>query len=142
MNVGIAGLILHVDDERSVRESLSMLLRTDDYRVSSAASGTEALQLASGGLNPVVLILDFNLGQQMNGAEVAEQIRKILSYAPPIIMLTGDVSNAKFPRITEVVVWLTRKPLNPQLLLVALPSLVQISRAVRKLPRLQTLRFS
>jgi hypothetical protein len=48
-------------------------------------------------------------------------------------MLTGDVSHAKFPRIVEVVVWLTRKPLNPKLLLVTLPSLVQLSRATRNL---------
>lgn len=133
MNPGTEGLILHVDDEQSIRASMSILLSTDGYEVSSAASGTEALQLARGGLHPDVLIVDFNLGQQINGAELAEQIRRVLSYAPPIIMLTGDVSHAKFPRIAEVVVWLTHKPLNPQLLLVTLPSLVQLSRATRNL---------
>jgi hypothetical protein len=47
------------------------------------------------------------------------------------------VSHAKFHRMTEVVVWLTQKPLNPQLLLVTLPSLVQLSRATRNLlPRM------
>jgi CheY-like chemotaxis protein len=133
MNAGAAGVILHVDDEQSVRASMAILLRTDGYGVSSAASGTEALQLASDGLHPDVLIVDFNLGEQMNGAVVAEQIRQIIRYTPPIIMLTGDVSRAKFPHIAEVVVWLTRKPLNPQLLLVTLPSLVQLSRATRNL---------
>ncbi len=133
MNVGSAGLILHVDDEQSIRASMSILLSTDGYGVSSAASGAEALQFAHEGLHPDVLIVDFNLGQQINGAEIAEQIRRVLSYAPPIIMLTGDVSHAKFPRIVEVVVWLARKPLNPQLLLVTLPSLVQLSRATRNL---------
>jgi DNA-binding response OmpR family regulator len=73
----------------------------------------------------------------MNGVEVAKQIRKVLNYAPPVIILTGDVSHAKFHRMTEVVVWLTQKPLNPQLLLVTLPSLVQLSRATRNLlPRM------
>ena len=133
MNEGTAGLILHVDDERSVRTSMSILLHADGYGVDSAASGAEALQLVSGGFRPDVLIVDFNLGQQMNGAEVADQIRRILCYAPPVIILTGDLSSARLPRITEVVVWLTCKPLNPQLLLVALPSLVQLSRATRKL---------
>ena len=133
MNAATAGTILHVDDERSARESLSMLLRADGYVVSSAASGPEALQLASAGLHPDVLILDFNLDQQMNGAELAEQIRGILHYAAPIIILTGDVSNAEFPCTTEVPVWLARKPLNPRLLLAALPSLVQLSRATRQL---------
>lgn len=131
MNVGSAGLILHVDDEPSIRASMSILLSTDGYGVSGAASGAEALQIAREGLHPDVLIVDYNLGQQINGADIAEQIRTVLSYAPPIIMLTGDVSHAKFPRIVEVVVWLARKPLNPQLLLVTLPSLVQLSRATR-----------
>jgi CheY-like chemotaxis protein len=133
VNTGTAGLILHLDDERSVRESLSLLLRADGYQVSSAASGPEALQLASRGLRPDVLIVDFNLDRQMNGAEAAEQLRKVLNYATPIIVLTGDVSNAQSPFTTEVPVWLARKPLDPRLLLAALPSLVQLSRATRKL---------
>lgn len=133
MNTGSSGLILHVDDEQSIRASMSILLSTDGYKVSSAASGPEAVQLVRGGLHPDVLIVDFNLGQQINGAEIAEAIRRVLSYAPPIIILTGDVSHAKFPRIAEVVLWLTRKPLNPKLLLVTLPCLVQLSRATRNL---------
>ena len=56
MNEGTAGLILHVDDERSVRTSMSILLHADGYGVDSAASGAEALQLVSGGLRPDVLI--------------------------------------------------------------------------------------
>jgi hypothetical protein len=53
-------------------------------------------------------------------------MRKILHYAPSVIMLTGDVSNAKMPRITDVIVWLTGKPLNPQLLLAAVTSSVLV----------------
>lgn len=133
MNTNAPGVILHVDDERSVREALAMLLRADGYEVRSAARGPEALLLASGGLEPDVLIVDFNLQDEMNGADVAEHIRDILHYTPPIIMLTGDLSNAEFPSITEVPVWMTRKPLNPNLLLAALPALVQLSRATRPL---------
>lgn len=132
MNADSPGLILHVDDERPVREGLALLLRMDGYDVHGAANGPEALQLAGDGLRPDVLIVDFNLGEPMNGAEVAEQIRGILRYTPPIIMLTGDLSNAESPWVTEVPVWLARKPLNPDLLLAALPGLVQLSRATRR----------
>jgi CheY-like chemotaxis protein len=132
MNADSRGLILHVEDERPVREGLALLLRVDGYDVHSAASGPEALQLARGGLHPDVLIVDFHLDEEMDGAEVAEQIRGILGYTPPIIMLTGDLSNAEFPCVTEAPVWLTRKPLNPRLLLAALPGLVQLSRATRE----------
>lgn len=133
MDVGTAGLILHVDDERSVRDSLSMLLRTDNYEVRSASSGSEALQVANEGFCPDVLIVDFNLGQPPDGAEIAEQHCRVLGYPPSIIMLTGDVNHAKFPRISDAIFWLTRKPLNPQLLMLALPGLVQVSRATRNL---------
>jgi len=134
MNVSSTGLILNVDDERLVRDSLSILLRADGYEVNSVANGTEALQLASRGFYPDVLIVDFNIDPQMNGAEVAEQLRRVLRYSPPIIILTGDIGNAKFPCIIEVPVWVARKPMNPGLLLSALPSLVQLSRATRNLP--------
>jgi CheY-like chemotaxis protein len=110
-----------------------MLLRADGYAVSSAMGGTEALQLASGGLHPDVLIVDFHLDDQMNGAELAEELRRTLGYTPPVIMLTGGLSNAEFPCITEAPIWLTPKPLNAGLLLAALPGLVQLSRATREL---------
>jgi CheY-like chemotaxis protein len=129
MSSGTAASILHLDDDRAVRESMSALLNAEGYVVSSAASGTEAIRLASGGLCPDVLIVDFSLGEQLSGPEVAQKIRNLLSYAPPIIVLTGDAHRAQFSRMLEVVVWLV---LNPQLLLAALPSLVQLSRATRK----------
>ena len=130
----ISGLILHVDDDQSVRESLSGLLHSDGYFVSSAASGTEAIQLASDGLRPDVLIVDFDLGQRMNGAEAAEQIHDLLKYSPPVMLLSGDLARARSPRITEGIVWRASKPFNPRLLLNALPNFVFLSRVTRELP--------
>ena len=135
MTADLRGLILHVEDERSVREALALLLTSVGYTVQGAASGPEALLLASEGLQPDVIIVDFNLDEHMNGAEVAEQIRGILRYTPPTIMLTGDLSNAEFPCVTGAPVWLNRKPMNPQLLLAALPGLIELSRATRALTR-------
>ncbi len=133
MAASIAGLILHVEDDRSVRDSMALLLCTESYDVRSAASGDEALRLVSGGFRPDVLIMDFHLQPQMNGAEVAERVGEFLNFVPPTIMLTGNMSSAKIPRMVEVVVWMTCKPLNPQLLLATLPGLVHISRATRNL---------
>ncbi|HTV96334.1 MAG TPA: response regulator [Steroidobacteraceae bacterium] len=130
----IPGVILHVDDDPSVRESLSLLLQSDGYLVASAASGTEALQLAGEGFRPDVLIVDFDLGKQLNGVETAEQIHRLLGYSLPIMILSGDLSRARNPRITEGVVWRAAKPLCPRTLLTALPSLVHLSRVTRALP--------
>jgi len=127
-------VILHIDDDRSVRESMALLLSIEGYEMNSAASGSGALELVNGGLRPDVLIADFNLEAQMTGAEAAEKIQRMLRYAPPVIILTGDLSAAKVPRVNEVIVWMTSKPLDPRLLLAALPGLIQISRATRCMP--------
>jgi DNA-binding response OmpR family regulator len=126
------GVILHVDDAHAVRESLALLLRADGYRVNSAGSGRDALRLAAEGLRPDLLIVDFNIGDEMNGAQLVVQLRRCLGYTPPVIMLTGDPTSAELPRITDAPIWIVRKPLDPRLLLAALPSLVQLSRAMRE----------
>ena len=131
MSAGSSGRILHIDDERSVRDSMALLLRMEGYETYGAGSGLEALDCVSRGFQPDVLIVDFNLDPQLNGAEAVERIGRVLKYAPPTIMLTGNIDGAKVPRIVEVVVWMTRKPLNPQRLLAALPGLVQLSRGTR-----------
>jgi CheY-like chemotaxis protein len=133
MNPATPGLILHVDDEHAVRESLSMLLGSDGYNVLSAASGLEALQLTARGNRPDVLIVDFNIDHEMNGTELVRQYQRSVGYAPPIIMLTADPVSADPPRMTNAPIWMARKPLDPRLLLAALPSLVQWSRATREL---------
>ena len=133
MNAATRGMILHVDDEPLVLRTLAMVLEGDGYSVSGAASGPEALRLAGRGLRPDVLIVDFNLDPQMNGAEVAEELRLILGYAPPIILLSGDPSNAECPWVVDTPIWLARKPINPLLLLAAMPSLVELSRSTRGL---------
>jgi CheY-like chemotaxis protein len=126
------GLILHVDDEQSVRNSLAALLTGEGYSLVSVASGSAALQSVNDGLRPDVVIVDFNLGEEMNGADAAQQMRQWLGYSPPIIMLTGDPASAELPWITDAPVWLAHKPVDPRLLLAALPGLMQVSCSMRQ----------
>lgn len=125
--------ILHVDDDAGVRASLRLLLSTEGYWVSSAATGREAVQQVQAGFDPDVLIVDSQIDEDMDGAEVAEQIRIALGYSPPVIMLTGNPARAELPWIVDAPVWLAAKPVNPQLLLIALQHLVPLSRATRAL---------
>jgi CheY-like chemotaxis protein len=125
------GLVLHVDDEQVVRDSLALVLRGHGYALVNAVSGSAALQLIAGGLRPDILIVDFYLDDEMNGADVAQQVRRNLGYSPPVIMLTGNPTDAELPWITDAPIWLARKPLDPRLLLAALPGLVAVSRSMR-----------
>jgi CheY-like chemotaxis protein len=130
MTLDPRGAVLHVEDDPQVRRALAMMLG-DGYELKGVAGGTDALRLVTQGFRPDVLIVDFNLGDQPNGAEAAEELHNALGYALPIVLLTGDPYNAEAPWITDAPVWLAHKPVNGLMLLAAMPSLVQLSRALR-----------
>jgi two-component system CheB/CheR fusion protein len=126
------GCVLHVEDDAAVANAIAVLLRSEGYRCLTASSGAGALEmLAQGAPRPDVLIVDFHLDDDMNGAEAAEEIIRTLGCALPTIMLTADPANAEMPWTTQAPVWLARKPMAPAALLAALPALVQLSRSLR-----------
>jgi CheY-like chemotaxis protein len=126
------GCVLHIEDDAAVRNAVRLLLSAEGYNCTSAASGREALKfLGNNGLRPDVLIVDFHLDEEMDGAEAAEAVTGALGYPLPTIILTADPTNAEAPWTTQAPVWLIRKPLDPALLLAAMPPLVQLARALR-----------
>jgi two-component system, NtrC family, response regulator PilR len=66
--------ILVVDDDTSMREFLDLLLSRENYRVSTAESGTRALDLINSHVFDLVLV-DIRLGD-MTGLEVLKQVKK------------------------------------------------------------------
>src|SRR6476620_10311731 len=72
--------VLVVDDERSMRELLSIVLRRDGYDVLSAEDGAAAVELLK--LERVdILITDIRM-PQMNGVDLLREAKRI---APDII---------------------------------------------------------
>lgn len=67
--------ILIIDDEKSIRLSLSLGLKSFSKEVYTAASGEEGLKLFKEN-KPDILIVDINLGG-MNGLKVLEKVREI-----------------------------------------------------------------
>ena len=66
--------ILVVDDDVSVRTTLTMLLQASGYDVTTAANGFEALMLLQSGL-PAVLLSDLNM-PGMSGFELLSVVRQ------------------------------------------------------------------
>lgn len=125
------GLILHVDDDEAMRRSTAVLLRSAGFETREANCGESALtqvETLRGRLD--VLIVDYDLGRGMTGAELAEDFARLLGHAVPTVVLTGDPANAEVPWLTDAPVWVARKPLLPDTLLAALPPLVAFRRAV------------
>jgi two-component system phosphate regulon response regulator PhoB len=80
--------ILVVDDEPDITALVAYHLARSGYRVSTAASGTEALQAAREEL-PALVVLDLML-PELSGFEVLERLRADRALADtPVLMLTA-----------------------------------------------------
>lgn len=82
--------ILIVDDDPQLRETVTMVLNTQDYQVQAAATGKDGLAQASE-QTPDLLILDVNL-PDMQGFEVVRELRRVSNV--PVLMLTGRTQSS------------------------------------------------
>jgi len=81
--------ILVADDDREIRQIVSLLLSSEGYAVLTAEDGIQAARLASGEID--LYLLDVNMPGQ-SGILVASQIRK--QFETPIVFLTAYSSES------------------------------------------------
>ncbi|HLP58106.1 MAG TPA: response regulator, partial [Candidatus Deferrimicrobium sp.] len=72
---GGTGKILVVDDEESIREVAALLLESLGYKVTTAESGEEAIEICKKD-PPDVVVLDLTIPGGIGGKETADEIRK------------------------------------------------------------------
>jgi DNA-binding NtrC family response regulator len=122
--------ILVVDDELGARQSLEVLLE-DDYRVLSAESGQEALELLQS--EPVDLILlDVNM-PNMDGLEVLRRI-KVQDEELDVIMVSAlDLARKAVDAIRLGAYDYITKPYEPQDILSAVHRVVSKQKLQREL---------
>jgi len=89
----VRGVVLIVDDEASIRDSLRMILEFEGYRVEEANGGREAL-VRLGKRTPDAVLLDIKM-PEMDGLDVLTAFRE-RGYDMPVVIITGhgDVSTA------------------------------------------------
>ncbi len=83
--------ILIVDDEPTIRSTIATMLRMENYEVTTACDGREALDsvLAHG---PDLIITDYNM-PRMNGQQLLDAVRDIPCIAMvPVLMLSGNTA--------------------------------------------------
>lgn len=84
--------ILVVDDDPAMLLYIRTLLELDSYKVETAGSGLQALQLVSAGLTPDVVLLDVN----MPGMDGLETLRSLLQIRPSLkIIMCSAVPDAR-----------------------------------------------
>jgi CheY-like chemotaxis protein/anti-sigma regulatory factor (Ser/Thr protein kinase) len=109
------GLIVVVDDEPAVLEATAMFLMSEGFEVLTAASESEVVKRLSG-QTPDLLITDYHLRAQRTGVEVIRTVRDRASAEVPVILVSGDTSDAIVIKDLENASFLT-KPVNADELL-------------------------
>jgi len=104
------GLVLVVDDEPAVLDATSMLLEIEGFEVLTAACESEALECVSK-QTPDLLITDYHLRDGKTGIEIIRSIRKQACNNVPVILVSGDTSDAIVVNDLEDTSFLT-KPVN------------------------------
>lgn len=130
------GVILYVEDHDDTRLATGALLKAAGFDLREAATSEAALaQVDSlrGSLD--VVIVDYHLGGEMTGTEVAESLSRLLGHGVPTVILTGDPANADMPWLRNSPVWLVRKPACPQTLIAGVNSLVSFRRAIKQVAK-------
>jgi two-component system chemotaxis response regulator CheY len=93
---------LVIDDSRTMRLILGRMLRDLGMEVTEATNGREALSQLDAGLDPDVVLVDWNM-PEMNGIEFVETVRK-----PPyastarLVMVTTETEISQISRALEV----------------------------------------
>jgi PAS domain S-box-containing protein len=88
----LPGVILIVEDETSVRTSLTRLLRVKGINAIGVATADDALaQVHEVRIRPDLLICDYNLRGSANGVDTINALREALEWNVPAIVMTGDI---------------------------------------------------
>jgi two-component system, sensor histidine kinase len=104
--------VLVIDDDEIVLSGMAQLLREWGCQVTTASSIEQALQLAQEQA-PDVVISDYRLRSQGNGAHAISQVRQLVGKSIPALLITGDTAPERLREALGAGVPLVHKPLAP-----------------------------
>ncbi len=115
--------VLVVDDDQDIVEAMRIVLESDNYKVTTASNGDEAInQLAKH--PPDLIILDVMMNHRDEGFQVSYQIKNNPAWANiPILMITAVSQESGFSFSPEAdgdflpVDDFLEKPIQPKMLL-------------------------
>jgi CheY-like chemotaxis protein len=114
-------MILIVEDDAVVRDSLALLLRGQGHEVIAARDGTEALALLNN--QRFGLVITDLVMPKLNGFQLVGQIRSKWPQTP-ILLISGYVSQDAGKIILGDVAEFMRKPIDPPALIATVQRLL------------------
>ena len=110
-------MILVVDDDPDVRDSLSECLSSSGHAVSTAENGQSALEQIGGGLRPDLILLDLRM-PLLDGYQVLERLRASERLRDIPVLLVTAVRDVE-PRALDRSCGVLPKPIRMDRLLAA-----------------------
>ena len=130
-----AGRILVIEDDPDVSELLALFLVNEGHAVSTAPDGASALELVRhGGLQPDMILADYNLPNGLNGLQVTTRLREMVQRQVPVVILTGEISTRTLREIAMGNCVYLSKPVKVDELNDVIQRLLPPSQAVTKAP--------
>jgi len=124
-------LLLLVDDETSILQTLQMVFENEGYQVLTAQSCAEALNLLHNGQKFDAVITDLNMEREDIGLEVARAAQRVKP-RPAIVIYTGFASVPNSRAALDMGVdYMAHKPVEITELISALNRLIS-KRAVER----------
>ncbi|MEL2242494.1 ATP-binding protein [Leclercia adecarboxylata] len=117
-------LVLVLDDQSDVRQTLCEQLHQLGYLTLEAETGEQALQMLSASADIEMFISDLMLPGTLSGAEVIQQVRQQFPHLPALLMSGQDLRPAHNPQLPDVE--LLRKPFTRAQLAQALQKAMRI----------------
>ncbi len=110
--------VLHGEDDEQLAASVGTLLRAHGYEVLRASDGAvrSSESLTHCKASPDVLLMDFVLPGDMDGADAAQEICHLLGHVVPTIFLSGRLSDAAVPWLPAAPLLFAAKPIDPEIL--------------------------
>ena len=120
-----------MDDERAIRELVTLVLARAGYEVVRAADGRESIELAAKE-HPDLIILDMRM-PGLHGVDTCRELRsRQQTVGIPILVLTGYMENEKEAMDAGVDGFLA-KPFRPEELIARVKALLRIGRLENEL---------
>lgn len=94
-------LVLVVDDDADICDSIADVLRGGGYEVAQVGDGSSALSAVSS-RRPGLILLDWRLPDEPAGSPLVRRLRDVCGFAVPIVVLSADPQSLAEARAAQV----------------------------------------
>ncbi|MFK7843141.1 MAG: ATP-binding protein [Sphingorhabdus sp.] len=107
-------LVILVDDEAAIRESMTLVLTGWNCQVMSGANSSEILTLVSKtSATPALLLVDKRLASDEDGLDLIHSLREEINEVVPAILMSGNLGSLDEKALGENITFMN-KPLDPE----------------------------